>query len=299
MKLPRRNFLHLATGAAALPTLSRFAWAQAYPTRPVRIIVPFAPGGAFDIMARLIGQWLSERLGQQFVIDNRPGGGGNSLQLKVARALFDFVFLGLSPVWRRSAAFVVTWRQRPDVLSICPTNCLCSSSQPGCSTHLLDFLQSCPCQPLLPIVGKLRLCPFEAPSAAILAHDGRPGVDAVDGPIPAQLRARAALFVDATQDKFAAHDDKVFVVTVDRRSEAGGAKRERHHVSPAVVATRLRNASHSGVLPADLQTKTTPLIPGWAEGLQAVESTENSVRIDYVTESPNVSGDDRFCSASS
>jgi hypothetical protein len=59
------------------------------------------------------------------------------------------------------------------------------------------------------------------------------------------------------------------------------------------VATRLRNASHSGVLPADLQTKTTPLIPGWAEGLQAVESTENSVRIDYVTESPNVSGDDR------
>jgi hypothetical protein len=70
-------------------------------------------------------------------------------------------------------------------------------------------------------------------------------------------------------------------------------------VSPAVVATRLRNASHSGVLPADLQTKTTPLIPGWAEGLQAVESTENSVRIDYVTESPNVSGDDRFCSASS
>ena len=77
MKLPRRNFLHLAAGAAALPAVSRIAWAQAYPSRPVRIIVSFAPAGSSDIVARLIGQWLSERLGQQFVIDNRPGGGGN------------------------------------------------------------------------------------------------------------------------------------------------------------------------------------------------------------------------------
>src|SRR5262245_28300120 len=77
MKLPRRNFLHLAAGAAALPAVSRFAWAQAYPARPVRLIVPVAPAGANDITARLIGQWLSERLGQQFVIDNRPGGGSN------------------------------------------------------------------------------------------------------------------------------------------------------------------------------------------------------------------------------
>src|SRR5947209_19405018 len=91
--------------------------------------------------------------------------------------------------------------------------CLCSSSQPGCSTHLLDFLQSCPCQPLLPIVGKLRLCPFEAPSAAILAHVGRPGVDAVDGRIPAHRRASTALFVDATQDKYAAHDALVCELT--------------------------------------------------------------------------------------
>src|SRR5215471_14418160 len=73
MKLPRRNFLHLAAGAAALPVVSRIAWAQAYPSRPVRLIVPVAPAGASDITARLIGQWLSERLGQQFVIDNRPG----------------------------------------------------------------------------------------------------------------------------------------------------------------------------------------------------------------------------------
>jgi len=77
MKLPRRRFLHLAAGAAALPAVSRFANAQSYPSRPVRIIAPTAPGGAPDILARLIGPWLSGRLGQQFVIENRPGGGSN------------------------------------------------------------------------------------------------------------------------------------------------------------------------------------------------------------------------------
>ena len=73
MKLPRRKFFHLAAGAAALPAMSRIAWAQAYPARPVRVIVPFAPAGSTDILARLIGQWLSERLGQSFIIENRPG----------------------------------------------------------------------------------------------------------------------------------------------------------------------------------------------------------------------------------
>jgi tripartite-type tricarboxylate transporter receptor subunit TctC len=77
MKLPRRNFLHLAAGAAALSAVSRIARAQSYPTRPVRIVVGYPAGNAPDIIARLIGQWLSERLGQQFVIENRPGFGGN------------------------------------------------------------------------------------------------------------------------------------------------------------------------------------------------------------------------------
>jgi tripartite-type tricarboxylate transporter receptor subunit TctC len=77
MKLPRRRFLSLAAGAAALPAMARFAWAQAYPTRPVHIIVGFAAGGGVDITARLIGQWLAERLGQNFVIEDRPGAGGN------------------------------------------------------------------------------------------------------------------------------------------------------------------------------------------------------------------------------
>jgi tripartite-type tricarboxylate transporter receptor subunit TctC len=77
MNLPRRHFLRLAAGAAALPALSRVATAQAYPARPVRIIVPVTPGGALDILARLMGQWLSEHLAQTFIIENRPGGGTN------------------------------------------------------------------------------------------------------------------------------------------------------------------------------------------------------------------------------
>jgi len=95
MKLPRRNFLHLAAGAAALPVVSRVARAQAYPTRPVHLIVPFGPAGATDITARLIGQWLSERLGQQFVIENRPGAGSNVGTEAVVRAAPDGYTLGL------------------------------------------------------------------------------------------------------------------------------------------------------------------------------------------------------------
>jgi tripartite-type tricarboxylate transporter receptor subunit TctC len=89
MKFPRRTFLHLAAGAAALPALSCIAQAQAYPSRPVRIIVGFAPGGATDIQARLMGQWLSDRLGQQFIIENRAGASGNIGTEAVTKAPAD------------------------------------------------------------------------------------------------------------------------------------------------------------------------------------------------------------------
>jgi tripartite-type tricarboxylate transporter receptor subunit TctC len=89
MKLPRRRFLRLAAGAAALPAVSRIAWAQTYPTRPVRCIVPYPPGGPADVAARPIGIWLSERLGQPFVIENRPGAASNSGTEVVVRALPD------------------------------------------------------------------------------------------------------------------------------------------------------------------------------------------------------------------
>jgi tripartite-type tricarboxylate transporter receptor subunit TctC len=89
MKLPRRSFLHLVAGAAALPALSRIARAQTYPTRPITIIVPFAAGGPTDILARLIGQWLTERLGQPLLIENRPGAGSNIGTEVVVRAPRD------------------------------------------------------------------------------------------------------------------------------------------------------------------------------------------------------------------
>src|SRR6516165_4069515 len=89
MTIPRRRFLHLAVGAAALPAVSRVATAQTYPTRPVRLVLGYAPGGSPDIVARLIGQWLSERLGQAVVIENRPGAASNIGTEAVVRAAPD------------------------------------------------------------------------------------------------------------------------------------------------------------------------------------------------------------------
>jgi tripartite-type tricarboxylate transporter receptor subunit TctC len=98
MKLPRRKFLHLAAGAAALPAMSRIARAQAYPTRPVRIIVPFAAGGGNDIVARVLGQWLSGQLGQSFIIENRPGAATNLATEAVVNAPPDGYTLLLAGV---------------------------------------------------------------------------------------------------------------------------------------------------------------------------------------------------------
>jgi tripartite-type tricarboxylate transporter receptor subunit TctC len=89
MKLPRRQFLHVAAGAAALPTVSRIAWAQAYPSRPVRILSGYTSGGVTSIMARLMGHWLSERLGQQFIVENRPGAASNIATEAVVRTPGD------------------------------------------------------------------------------------------------------------------------------------------------------------------------------------------------------------------
>jgi tripartite-type tricarboxylate transporter receptor subunit TctC len=106
MKLPRRQFLHLAAGAAALPAVARIARAQTYPARPVRLIVPVAPAGASDITARLIGQWLSERLGQPFIIENRPGGGNSIGTEAVVRAPADGYTLLLCGIFNATNATI-------------------------------------------------------------------------------------------------------------------------------------------------------------------------------------------------
>jgi tripartite-type tricarboxylate transporter receptor subunit TctC len=104
MTLLRRRFLHLAAGAAVLQPVSRVARAQTYPARPVRIIVGYAPGGAQDILGRLIGQWLSERLGQSFIIENRPGGGSNIATEAVVRSPADgYTLLTIGPAHTANA----------------------------------------------------------------------------------------------------------------------------------------------------------------------------------------------------
>ena len=89
MKLPRRKFLHSAAAAAGFQALARFALAQVYPARPVHIVVGFQGGTASDVIARFVGEWLSERLGQQFVVENRPGAAGNVAAEAVARGVPD------------------------------------------------------------------------------------------------------------------------------------------------------------------------------------------------------------------
>src|SRR5262245_3969045 len=118
MKLPRRNFLHLAASAAALPAISRFAWAQAYPARPVHLIVGAPPGGPADIVARLMSQWLSERFGRPFIIDNRPGAATNIGTEAAVEAVPDgYTLRGASahrPSWRAGAGLLrhAAWLDR-------------------------------------------------------------------------------------------------------------------------------------------------------------------------------------------
>jgi tripartite-type tricarboxylate transporter receptor subunit TctC len=136
MKLPRRQFLHLAAGAAALPAVSRIARAQTYPTRPVRIIVGFSAATGADILARLMGQWLSERLGQQFVIENRPGAGTNIATEAVVRSEPDgHTLLAVSPanainatlyeklnfIFTRDIALVASIMRTPNVMLLNPS----------------------------------------------------------------------------------------------------------------------------------------------------------------------------------
>jgi tripartite-type tricarboxylate transporter receptor subunit TctC len=136
MKLRRREFLHLAAGAAVLPAVSHIARAQAWPTRPVRIMVGVAPGGSNDILARLMGQWLSERLGQPFIIENRPGGSSNIATEAVVRAPADgYTLLMVNPnnainatlydklnfVFVRDIAPVASFFRGPNVLVVNPS----------------------------------------------------------------------------------------------------------------------------------------------------------------------------------
>jgi len=140
MKLPRRTFLHLAAGAAALPAASRIAraqaWAQSYPSRPVRFVVGFAPGGGGDLATRLMAQWLSERLGQQFVVENRVGASSNLateqvvraspdgytlIQLNVANAINATFYSKLSFDVLRDLAPVASFMRVPNVMEVSPT----------------------------------------------------------------------------------------------------------------------------------------------------------------------------------
>src|ERR1700687_1379600 len=117
MKILRRQFLHLAAGAAALPTVSRIAWAQTYPSRTVTMIVPFAAGGATDVAARIVGEYMSRTLGQQFIVENVPGAGGTTGSIRAMRANPDgyTIEMGQLGTHAASVAFYPNLAYKPDI----------------------------------------------------------------------------------------------------------------------------------------------------------------------------------------
>jgi hypothetical protein len=172
MKLPRRRFLRLAAGAAALPAVTRIARAQTYPARPVRIVVGFAPGGSADIMTRLIGQWLSERLGQPMIIENRPGAGTNLAVQAVVNAPPDgYTLLSLTS---SNAANVTLYENLPfdvrrDIVPIASIirNALVLAVNPSLPfTSVADFIAHAKANP-----GKLSVASFGVGSTSHLAQE--------------------------------------------------------------------------------------------------------------------------------
>jgi len=172
MKLPRRNFLHLAAGAAALPAVPRLAWAQAYPMRPVRVIVGFAPGGNADTTARVMAQWLSERLGQPFVVENRTGAATNIAAEAVVRSPPDgytllfvtsanatnaTVYEKLNFNFMRDIAPVAATNRSPLVLEVHPT---------FPANNLAEFISYAKANP-----GKISLASFGTATVSHLAGE--------------------------------------------------------------------------------------------------------------------------------
>ncbi len=172
MKLPRRNFLHLAAGAAALPAVSRIARAQGYPARPVRILVGFAAGGTQDIVARLIAQSLSERLGQQFIVENRPGANSNLATEMVVRAPADgyaLVIVGIANVLNASLYDRLSFDVRRDLEMVAGLNTapLVLEVNPGLPVrNIHEFIAHAKANP-----GKITMASYGAGSISHVAAE--------------------------------------------------------------------------------------------------------------------------------
>jgi tripartite-type tricarboxylate transporter receptor subunit TctC len=156
MKLPRRNFLHLAAGAAALPAVSRFAWAQAYPTRPVRLLVGFAPGGPNDIVARLVGERLSAIWGKPVVIDNVTGASGNLAADRVAKSAPDGYTLLMA-----AAAQIVVNLSLYQKMTFDPTKDLTPISQLSSFANILAVHNDVPAKTVQDLIALARKQPGE------------------------------------------------------------------------------------------------------------------------------------------